>query len=90
MSIKQKDFLERLFWTLALAAVSFGIVYLTGVNEAWALALLAALQIVKNVVAQQVGDPETSGFTNPTAPVLDELPEDLGDPENEQATGELS
>ncbi len=76
MSIKTKDFLERLGFTLALAAVSFGITYLADVNEAWALAVLAVLQIAKNLIAQQVGDPETSGFTNPEpaytepAPVL--------------------
>ncbi len=76
MSIKTKDFLERLGFTLALAAVSYGIVYLTGKPEAWALAVLALLQITKNLLAQQFGDPATSGFTNPLpaytepAPVL--------------------
>lgn len=76
MSVKTKDFLERLGFTLLLAAVSFGITYLADVPEAWALAVLAVLQILKNLLAQQVGDPATSGFTNPEpaytepAPVL--------------------
>lgn len=83
MSIKQKDFLERLFWTLALAGVSFGVVYLTDVNEAWALGLLAVLQVLKNLIAQQVGDPETAGFTDTQAPFFDDDPADPVDPLDE-------
>ena len=76
MSVKTKDFLERLGFTVGLGAASYGIVYLTGKPEAWAIAVLALLQVVKNLLAQQVGDPATSGFTNPEpaytepAPVL--------------------
>ncbi len=76
MSIKTKDFLERLGFTVGLAAVSFGIVYLTGKPEAWALAVLALLQITKNLLAQQVGDPVTSGFTNPEPMYVEPQPVD--------------
>lgn len=76
MSIKTKDFLERLGFTLLLAAVSFGITYLADIPEAWALAVLAVLQIVKNLLAQQVGDPVTSGFTNPEPMYVEPQPVD--------------
>lgn len=81
MSVRMKDFLERLFFTLLLAGSSFGITYLADVPEPWALAILAVLQIGKNVVAQQFGDLDTSGFTDPLAVPVDEdsLPE--GDPD---------
>lgn len=74
MSIKTKDFLERLGFTLLLAAVSFGITYLADIPEAWALAVLAVLQIAKNLLAQQVGDPVTSGFTNPEPAYVEPSP----------------
>lgn len=84
MSTRQKDFAERLFWTLALAGVSFGLVYLADAPEPWALALLAVLQILKNVIAQQVGDPETSGFTDTQAPIAEPLPaQGIPDPDPE-------
>lgn len=76
MSVKTKDFLERLGFTLLLAAVSFGITYLADIPEAWALAVLAVLQIVKNLLAQQVGDPATSGFTNPEPMYVEPQPVD--------------
>jgi hypothetical protein len=65
LTFKQKDFLDRLFWTLVLAGVSFGTVYFADVNELWGFALLAALQSIKNKAAQQIGDKESSGFANP-------------------------
>jgi hypothetical protein len=65
MSVRTGDFLERLGFTLLLAGISFGITYLAGFNEAWALALLAVLQMAKNLIAQRFGDPDTSGFVNP-------------------------
>jgi len=74
MSIKTKDFLERLLMTLLLAAISFGITYLADVNEAWALGILAVLQIAKNILAQQFGDPATSGFTNPEPAYIEPEP----------------
>ena len=76
MSNKMKDFFERLFWTVALAAISFGIVYLTDSPEVWALGVLAVLQSVKNMVAQQVGDPSTGSFTGPVS-----LSPAVGDPD---------
>lgn len=83
LSFKQKDFLDRLFWTLSLAGVSFGITYLADADEIWGLAILAALQSIKSKVAQQVGDKETSGFADPNKSVstkeAEALPE--GDPD---------
>lgn len=64
MSIKTKDFLERLVFTMLLAGIAFGTTYLTSIPELWALAILAALQIIKNWIAQQFGNPVTSGFTD--------------------------
>jgi hypothetical protein len=64
MSAQQKDALDRLIWTLVLAGVSFGTVYLTDVNELWGFALLAALQTLKNEAAKRVGDPDTAGFVD--------------------------
>lgn len=88
MSTKQKDFIERLGMTLLLAAVSFGIVYLADAPEPWALAVLGVLQVVKNLIAQQVGDPDTSGFTDPLTDEDDDN-EDVGG-EPIELTGELS
>ena len=68
MSERTKDFLERLAFTVAFVAVGLAIPYLTGINEAWAVPIVAGLQIVKNLLAQQVGDPNTSGFTDTPAP----------------------
>lgn len=75
MSAQQKDALDRLIWTLVLAGVSFGTVYLADVNELWGFALLAALQTLKNEAAKRIGDPDTAGFVD-TRPetVLQPLP----------------
>ena len=75
MSAQQKDALDRLIWTLVLAGVSFGTVYLADVNELWGFALLAALQTLKNEAAKRIGDPDTAGFVD-TRPetVLPPLP----------------
>ena len=76
MSERTKDFLERLAFTVAFVAVGLAIPYLTGINEAWAVPIVAGLQIVKNLLAQQVGDPNTSGFTDtpfpPSEPIVDD------------------
>lgn len=81
MSTRTKDFIERLGFTVLFVAVGLAIPYFTGVNEAWAVPVVAGLQIIKNLVAQQVGDPETSGFTDPLKENFDadELPS--GDPD---------
>lgn len=81
MSTRTKDFLERLGFTVLFVAVGLAIPYFTGINEAWAVPVVAGLQIIKNLVAQQVGDPETSGFTDPLKDTFDadELP--AGDPD---------
>ena len=68
MSTRTKDFLERFLFTLLFVAVGLAIPYFTGINEAWAVPVVAGLQIIKNLVAQQVGDPNTAGFSD-TAPL---------------------
>ena len=68
MSERAKDFLERLAFTVAFVVVGLAIPYLTGINEAWVVPIVAGLQIIKNLLAQQVGDPNTAGFTD-TAPL---------------------
>jgi len=65
MSERAKDFLERLAFTVAFVVVGLAIPYLTGINESWAIPIVAGLQIIKNLLAQQVGDPNTAGFTDP-------------------------
>jgi len=70
MSQRAKDFIERLGFTLLFVAVGLAIPYFTGSSEAWAVPIVAGLQIVKNMLAQQVGDPESSGFTDITPPAL--------------------
>ena len=83
MSERSKDFLERLAFTVAFVVVGLAIPYLTGINEAWVVPIVAGLQIIKNLLAQQVGDPNTAGFTDTAPPA--ELPpvtddeEDSGD-----------
>jgi len=76
MNERTKDFLERLAFTVAFVAVGLAIPYFAGINEAWAIPIAAGLQIVKNLLAQQVGDPNTAGFTTttptPDAPIVDE------------------
>ena len=76
MSERAKDFLERLAFTVAFVVVGLAIPYLTGINESWAIPIVAGLQIIKNLLAQQVGDPATSGFTETVPPPPDpaELP----------------
>lgn len=64
MGVVGKDFWERLIVTVVLAAVSFGLTYLAGWDEPWALLVLAVLQGVKNVIAQSYGDVATSGFAD--------------------------
>ena len=64
MSVKVKDFAERLGFTLLFCSIGFTITYLTGNNNAYALAIIAILQIAKNLLAQQYGDHDSSGFTN--------------------------
>ena len=81
MDVRTKDFLERLGMTLLLAGISFGVVFLTDINEPWALVILAGLQVGKNLIAQQVGDPETSGFTNPLLPDDMDVEIVAGDPD---------
>jgi hypothetical protein len=81
MSIRTKDFIERLVVTMLLAGISVGITDLADIPEPWALAILAGLQAGKNLIAQQFGDTDTSGFTDPL-PVevdVDYLPQ--GDPD---------
>ena len=63
MSERAKDFLERLAFTVAFVVVGLAIPYLTGINEAWVVPIVAGLQIIKNLLAQQVGVPGTAGFT---------------------------
>ena len=84
MSEKSKDFLERLAFTVAFVAVGLAIPYLTGLNEAWAVPIVAGLQIAKNLLAQQVGDPNTAGFTD-TVPEVEPDPIESAD---DDGTGE--
>lgn len=91
MSEKSKDFLERLAFTVAFVAVGLAIPYLTGLNEAWAVPIVAGLQIIKNLLAQQVGDPNTAGFTDTAPPA--ELPavvDEVDDLEADPTSGGLS
>jgi len=62
MSERSKDFLERLAFTVAFVVVGLAIPYLTGINESWAIPIVAGLQIIKNLLAQQVGDPKPAPF----------------------------
>ncbi len=84
MSERTKDFLERLAFTVAFVAVGLAIPYLTGINEAWAVPIVAGLQIVKNLLAQQVGDTNTSGFTDTLPPPPAPIVEPADDPTDEE------
>ena len=86
MSEKSKDFLERLAFTVAFVAVGLAIPYLTGLNEAWAVPIVAGLQIAKNLLAQQVGDPNTAGFTD-TVPAPEAEPDPIESADDDD-TGE--
>jgi hypothetical protein len=86
MSERAKDFLERLAFTVAFVAVGLAIPYLTGLNEAWAVPIVAGLQIAKNLLAQQVGDPNTAGFTD-TVPVPEVEPDPI-ESADDDGTGE--
>ena len=46
MSERAKDFLERLAFTVAFVVVGLAIPYLTGINESWAIPIVAGLQII--------------------------------------------
>ena len=89
MSEKSKDFLERLAFTVAFVAVGLAIPYLTGLNEAWAVPIVAGLQIAKNLLAQQVGDPNTAGFTDTVPPIVPEMElVAFEEPADDDGTGE--
>ena len=42
-----EDFLERLAFTVAFVVVGLAIPYLTGINESWAIPIVAGLQIIR-------------------------------------------
>jgi len=89
MRERTKDFLERLAFAVAFVAVGLAIPYFTGVNEAWAVPIVAGLQIIKNLIAQQVGDTNTSGFTDTTpTPVVVEAEADDDEHVDEELTAE--
>ena len=61
MSERAKDFLERLAFTVAFVVVGLAIPYLTGINEAWVVPIVAGLQIIKNL------SPSRSAIPTPRA-----------------------
>lgn len=57
------DIAERASWTLAQAAVGFGITELAGITAWWALPIATTLSAAKTYVQRQLDKPE------PSAPV---------------------
>lgn len=64
MATKDKDFLERVIFAVLFSAIGVAIPFFTDADYVWAPIIVAALQVGKNMVAQHVGDPNTSGFTD--------------------------
>lgn len=71
-----RDAAERVGVTVALAAISAIIVNTQGWDDWWVIPLAGLLNIVKVLIAQHYGDPETGGFVAPHDPT----PDDLMDP----------
>lgn len=56
------DASERVGMACVYAIVSEGIVLLAGIDQAWAVALTAGLNLVKVVVARKVGEPDSASL----------------------------
>lgn len=57
-----RDSAERIGVTAALAAIGVAVTELAGWSEWWAVALAAALNLLKVALASRFGDPNTGGF----------------------------
>lgn len=84
-----KDGLERILVTMVLSGISVAAVVIQDWDYVWVPIISAALNIIKVLIAQYVGDPDTGGFVNVVqdelgndspadvvAPAGDDLPED--------------
>lgn len=58
-----KDALERILFAALYAAVSVAIVTMADLHYVWAPVLTVALNMVKVMIAQKVGDPNTASLT---------------------------
>lgn len=67
-----RDAAERVGVTVALAAISAIIVNTQGWDDWWVIPLAGLLNIVKVLIAQHYGDPDTGGFVNPLGEPVDD------------------
>lgn len=66
-----RDSLERVAVTAALAGIGVAVTEIQGWDVWWAVALAAALNIIKVAVASRFGDPNTGGFVTEPGTALD-------------------
>lgn len=61
MNKKYEDIIERAGWTLAQAAIAFGVTEATGITAWWALPLATALSAVKTYVQHKLDKTPDTG-----------------------------
>ena len=62
MSKFVKDYLERLAWTVAYAAIGFAIVESNDLDPQYFAGITVLLMAAKGIVAKKIGNPETAAI----------------------------
>lgn len=66
-----KDGLERILVTMLLSGISVATVVIQDWDYVWVPIIAASLNIIKVLIAQYFGDPDTGGFVNVVQDELD-------------------